>query len=55
MTLEDGLVRDIFTQSVKISTYLVAFAVLDFKYTEKVTSSGVKVKRSKSYDTDKGN
>ena len=40
---KDGLVEETFAPSVQMSTYLVAFTVLDFKYKEKTTSSGVKV------------
>ena len=38
-----GLVEDTFKTSVVMSTYLVAFAVVDFKYKETVTKSGIRV------------
>lgn len=39
----NGRIEDSFEPSVKISTYLVAFAVVDFVYKESKTDSGVKV------------
>jgi len=42
--LGHGRVQDTFKPSVRMSTYLVAFAVVDFKYKEKVTKSGIKVR-----------
>ena len=43
--LGHGRVQDTFKPSVRMSTYLVAFAIVDFKYKEKVTKSGIKVKK----------
>lgn len=40
---EDGLVETHFAPSVNMSSYLVAFAVVDFKYKESKTDSGVLV------------
>lgn len=40
---EDGLVETHFAPSVSMSSYLVAFAVVDFKYKESKTDSGVLV------------
>jgi len=44
VTRKDGLVEEHFARSVNMSSYLVAFAVLDFKYKEKTTGSGVLVR-----------
>ena len=44
VTRKDGLVEEHFAPSVNMSSYLVAFAVLDFKYKEKRTDSGVLVR-----------
>ena len=46
VTRKDGLVEEHFAPSVNMSSYLVAFAVLDFKYKEKMTGSGVLVRLS---------
>lgn len=43
VTRKDGLVEEHFAPSVNMSSYLVAFAVVDFKYKEKMTSSRVLV------------
>ena len=43
VTRHDGLVEEHFAPSVNMSSYLVAFAVLDFKYKESKTDSGVVV------------
>eukprot|EP00794_Sanderia_malayensis_P004789 gene4789-5416_t len=43
-TVGQGKIEDTFQPSVKISTYLVAFAIVDFKYKESKTDSGVKVR-----------
>eukprot|EP00795_Rhopilema_esculentum_P007813 gene7813-13677_t len=42
--LGNGWVEDTFQESVRMSTYLVAFAVVDFKYKEAKTDSGIKVR-----------
>ncbi|XP_047447734.1 endoplasmic reticulum aminopeptidase 2 [Mugil cephalus] len=41
--LSDGLLEDWFAPSVKMSTYLVAFVICDFKSVTSTTSSGVQV------------
>ena len=46
MSKKDGLVEEHFAPSVNMSSYLVAFAVVDFKYKEKKTGSGVLVQLS---------
>ena len=46
VTRKDGLVEEHFEPSVNMSSYLVAFAVVDFKYKEKTTGSGVLVRLS---------
>lgn len=43
VTRKDGLVEEHFAPSVNMSSYLVAFAVVDFKYKEKMTGSRVLV------------
>ena len=46
VTRKDGLVEEHFAPSVNMSSYLVAFAVVDFIYKEKTTGSGVLVRLS---------
>ena len=48
VTRQDGLVEEHFAPSVNMSSYLVAFAVLDFKYKESKTDSGVMVRYCKA-------
>ena len=38
---KDGRVMDVFVESVKMSSYLVAFVVCDYKYKTNQTKSGV--------------
>lgn len=44
VTRQDGLVEEHFAPSVKMSSYLVAFAILDFRYKQSETASGIVVR-----------
>ncbi|KAK3094386.1 hypothetical protein FSP39_001064 [Pinctada imbricata] len=42
----DGFVADRFNTTVKMSTYLVAFAICDYEYKENLTKSGILVRKN---------